>query len=145
MTGKNIFRAQPGERPSCVQWGLTFCENTHFFLCFVFCLGQYCHRGFFRVAKMNNPSLLFAGPQGLSSLSYDIIQIKSHFCLFESVLLMQILITSHPLISIKVTGLCGKETELFTLVIRLRPKTADSCLWALMLVTQVQLSVVAVF
>lgn len=51
---KNIFRAQPGERLSCDQSGLTFSENTHFLLCFVFCLGQYCHRGFFMAAEMNN-------------------------------------------------------------------------------------------
>lgn len=29
MTGKNEFRAQPGERASCDLLGLTFCKNTH--------------------------------------------------------------------------------------------------------------------
>lgn len=29
---KNIFKAQPGEKASCDQLGLMFCENTHIFL-----------------------------------------------------------------------------------------------------------------
>lgn len=56
--GKNIFRAQPGERLSCDQSGLTFSENTHFLLCFVFCLGQYRHRGFFMAGNVSCSSVV---------------------------------------------------------------------------------------
>lgn len=66
MTGKNIFRAQPGESASCDRLGLTFCKNTHISY-FVF--RSVCDRTAAGDSLTGNtsPSLLFGVPQGRRS------------------------------------------------------------------------------